>query len=129
MYRREFNTRVVAGSLLATALRASVSRADNPAQSIGCFNRPWANWPLDQALAPHISGFCAKDCGDVRGEVMIQFGTGKVNFAAVLRALKAAGFRGPVMVECCQVGSTAEETTANARWNREFLERTLAALG
>lgn len=79
-------------------------------------------------IAPHITGFCAKDCGGVKGEVMIQFGEGKVDFAAVFKKLKAAGFNGPVMVECCKVGRTPEETAANARANREFLERVLASL-
>lgn len=79
-------------------------------------------------IAQHISGFCAKDCGEVKGEVMIQFGAGKVNFPAVFKKLKATGFDGPIMVEGCQVGKTPEETTANARANREFLERALAAL-
>ena len=32
------------------------------------------------------------------------------------------------MVECCKVGQTAEETTANARANREFLEKILASI-
>lgn len=79
-------------------------------------------------IAPHITGFCAKDCGEVRGEVMIQFGEGKVDFGAVFNRLKVAGFNGPVMVECCKVGQTPEETAANARNNREFLERALASL-
>ena len=34
-------------------------------------------------IAKHVTGFCAKDCGARKGEVMIQFGTGKVDFAAV----------------------------------------------
>jgi L-ribulose-5-phosphate 3-epimerase len=77
-------------------------------------------------IAPHITGFCAKDCGTMKGDVMIQFGAGKVDFPAVFQKLKAGGFKGPVMVECCKVGETPEETTANARANREFLERVLA---
>ena len=79
-------------------------------------------------IAPHITGFCAKDCGEVKGDVMLQFGTGKVDFRAVFQRLKAHGFHGPVMVECCQVGPTPEATTANARANREFLETILATL-
>lgn len=79
-------------------------------------------------IAAHITGFCAKDCGEVKGDVMIQFGAGKVDFAGVFRAMKAAGFNGPVMVECCKVGATPAETTANARANREYLEKVLAAL-
>ena len=59
---------------------------------------------------------------------MIQFGEGKVDFAAVFKKLKATGFKGPVMVECCKVGQTPEETAANARKNREFLEKILASL-
>jgi sugar phosphate isomerase/epimerase len=77
-------------------------------------------------IAKHVTGFCAKDCGAVKGDVMIQFGTGKVDFAGVFGTLKAAGFDGPIMVECCKVGATAEETMANARANREFLEKVLA---
>jgi sugar phosphate isomerase/epimerase len=77
-------------------------------------------------IAQHVTGFCAKDCGAVKGDVMIQFGAGKVDFAGVFGTLKAAGFDGPVMVECCKVGATAEETMANARANRRFLENLLA---
>lgn len=79
-------------------------------------------------IAPHITGFCAKDCGTVKGDVMIQFGAGKVDFHAVFQRLKMYGFQGPIMVECCQVGPTPETTTANARANREFLETVLATV-
>ena len=79
-------------------------------------------------IARHVTGFCAKDCGAPKGDVMIQFGTGKVDFAAVFAALKGAGFDGPLMVECCKVGASAEETMANARANRLFLEKELARL-
>ena len=79
-------------------------------------------------IAQHVTGFCAKDCAEPRGDVMIQFGTGKVDFAGVFKKLKSAGFDGPVMVECCKVGQTAEETTSFARANREFLERIMSAL-
>jgi sugar phosphate isomerase/epimerase len=77
-------------------------------------------------IAQHVTGFCAKDCGAVKGDVMIQFGSGKVNFAEVFGTLKTAGFDGPIMVECCKVGATAEETMTNARENRTFLENVLA---
>src|SRR5713226_692371 len=77
-------------------------------------------------IAQHVTGFCAKDCGALKGDVMIQFGTGKVDFAGVFGTLNAAGFNGPIMVECCKVGATAEETMANARANRTFLENVLA---
>jgi sugar phosphate isomerase/epimerase len=79
-------------------------------------------------IAEHVTGFCAKDCLDKGQEVMTQFGTGKVDFPAVFKKLKAAGFNGPIMVEGIAVGATPEETTENARKNREFLERTLAAI-
>ena len=77
-------------------------------------------------IAKHITGFCAKDCGEIKGVVMIQFGAGKVDFPAVFRRLKEGGFNGPVMVECCKIGQTPEETTINARANREFLEKVMA---
>ncbi len=73
-----------------------------------------------------MTGFCAKDCGAVEGDVMIQFGAGKVDFAAVFGVLRDAGFDGPVMVECCKIGATAEATMANARANRIFLENVLS---
>lgn len=79
-------------------------------------------------IAQHVTGFCAKDCGAVKGEVMMQFGEGKVNFASVFKALKAAGFKGPIMVEGVKVGATPEETAANAKANREFLEKALASV-
>lgn len=79
-------------------------------------------------IARHITGFCAKDCREMRGDVMIQFGEGKVDFAAVFKKLKSAGFGGPVMVECCRVAETSEATAANARSNREHLENVLASL-
>jgi sugar phosphate isomerase/epimerase len=81
-----------------------------------------------EPIAQHVTGFCAKDCGELKGEVMIQFGAGKVDFKSVFAKLKSAGFNGPVMVECCQVGQTAAETTANAKANREFLERVFTSL-
>jgi sugar phosphate isomerase/epimerase len=81
-----------------------------------------------EPIARHVTGFCAKDCARQKGEVMIQFGTGKVDFEAVFKKLKAVGFDGPVMVECCAVGQTPEETTANARANREFLEKVFASI-
>ena len=80
-----------------------------------------------KSIAKHVTGFCAKDCVGRGGEVMLQFGLGQVDFPGVFAVLKAAGFHGPVMVEGVKVGSTPEETTANARANREFLEKVLAS--
>jgi sugar phosphate isomerase/epimerase len=79
-------------------------------------------------IVQYVTGFCAKDCGEVKGDVMIQFGTGKVDFAGVFKVLKSAGFNGPIMVECCAIGDTPETTAANARANREFLEKVLAGI-
>jgi sugar phosphate isomerase/epimerase len=79
-------------------------------------------------IARHVTGFCAKDCAKSNEDVMIQFGSGRVDFAAVFKKLKTAGFNGPVMVECCKMGQTPEETTANASANREFLERVMASI-
>ncbi len=79
-------------------------------------------------IVKHITGFCAKDCGELKGDVMIQFGAGRVDFPSVFKKLKSAGFNGPVMVECCKVGQTPEETTTNARVNRVFLENVMASL-
>ena len=86
--------------------------------------------PLEELkpIASHVTGFCAKDCAEKDGSVMLQFGTGKVDFLAVFKELKRAGFNGPVMVECCELGDTPEIVTANARKNREFLEKTFALL-
>ena len=86
--------------------------------------------PLEQLkpIAQYVTGFCAKDCDHEKGEVWLEFGRGRVDFAAVFGELKKAGFNGPVMVECCARGKTAEEMTENARKNREFLEKLFAAL-
>jgi sugar phosphate isomerase/epimerase len=78
-------------------------------------------------IAKHVTGFCAKDCAEPRGNVMIQFGEGKVDFHGVFRTLKEAGFDGPIMVESC-AGKTPEELVRFARENREFLERVLASI-
>jgi sugar phosphate isomerase/epimerase len=79
-------------------------------------------------IAKYVTGFCAKDCAAPKGEVMSQFGTGKVDFKAVFTKLKSVGFNGPIMVEGVKVGAAADETTANARANREFLEKILAGI-
>ena len=103
MNRREFLQHTILGGAATTmgpslwpALSASVQ------WPIGCFNRPWTTWRFDEALkqiwydagniiyytgknpveelkpiAQHVTGFCAKDCGALQGDVMIQFGTGK----------------------------------------------------
>lgn len=86
--------------------------------------------PIEQLkpMVQHVTGFCAKDCDREKGNVWLEFGTGKVDFAAAFGEMKKAGFNGPVMVECCARGKTADEMTANARKNREFLEKLFATL-
>lgn len=79
-------------------------------------------------IVQYVTGFCAKDCGAPKGDVMIQFGAGKVDFSGVFKVLRSAGFNGPIMVECCAVADTPEATAANARANREFLEKVLAGI-
>lgn len=80
-----------------------------------------------ERVAKHVVGFSAKDCAKRSGDVMLQFSEGKVDFAGVFRKLQAAGFKGPVFVECCRLGPLAE-VQANTRKNREFLEKVFAAL-
>lgn len=86
--------------------------------------------PLEQLkpIVQHVTGFCAKDCEKQRGTVWLEFGKGKVDFAAVFGEMKRAGFNGPVMVECCAPGDTPEAVTENARKNREYLEKVFATL-
>jgi sugar phosphate isomerase/epimerase len=78
-------------------------------------------------LTRWVSGFCAKDCSGRKGDVMLQFGDGKVRFADVFTKLKAAEFAGPVMVECCG-GKTLNEIASGARANREYLEKLFRTL-
>jgi sugar phosphate isomerase/epimerase len=86
--------------------------------------------PVEQLkpIAKQVTGFCAKDCAEPKGSVFLQFGTGKVDFRAVFTELKNVGFNGPAMVECCAQGDTPEIVTANARQNREYLEKLFATL-
>jgi sugar phosphate isomerase/epimerase len=86
--------------------------------------------PVEQLkpVVQHVTGFCAKDCDQKGGSVWLEFGTGKVDFPAVFRELKSAGFNGPVMVECCARGETPEAVTISARKNREYLEKVFASL-
>jgi sugar phosphate isomerase/epimerase len=82
-----------------------------------------------EPIISRVTAFTAKDCAGKGSEVMIQFGQGKVDFAGIFRRLQKARFKGPIMVESCAIGATAAETTANAKANREFLQKTIAALG
>jgi sugar phosphate isomerase/epimerase len=96
-------------------------------------------------VGPYITGWVAKDCASPQylerragdpgfgtgapdpsgNEVMIQFGTGKVDFPAVYRKLKGYGFNGIIYVEGTIAGETVEATIVNARANREFVEKSL----
>jgi sugar phosphate isomerase/epimerase len=78
-------------------------------------------------IAEHVTGFCAKDCSGMKGDVMIEFGAGKVDFRGVYDELKKAGFNGPSFVECAG-GKSLAEVTASARANRLFLEKIFASL-
>jgi sugar phosphate isomerase/epimerase len=86
--------------------------------------------PIEQLkpIVQHVTGFCAKDCATPKGDVMIQFGKGKVDFRGVFTELKKAGFNGPVMVESCELSDDIKVLTANAKANREFLEKLFASL-
>lgn len=74
-------------------------------------------------IVQHVTGICAKDCNGPKGEVFLEFGKGKVDFAGVFQVLKKGGFNGPLMVECCARGETVAEISANAAKNRDYLER------
>lgn len=81
-----------------------------------------------EPVVKHVSAFVGKDCVAQNGDAMIQFGQGKVDFAGILRRLKRADFKGPIWIETCAIGETPAATTANAKANREFLERALATI-
>jgi sugar phosphate isomerase/epimerase len=81
-----------------------------------------------EPIAQYVTGFCAKDCAQPKGDVMIQLGTGKVDFQKVFARLKKAGFNGPIMLEGSKPGESAAEATANAKANREFLEKVIASI-
>jgi sugar phosphate isomerase/epimerase len=86
--------------------------------------------PVEQLkpIVQHVTGFCAKDCDKEKGSVLLEFGSGKVDFRAVFNEMKKAGFNGPIMVECCAPSETPEMATANARKNREYLENLFKTL-
>jgi len=81
-----------------------------------------------EPIIGHVIAFTAKDCAGKGVNVMTQFGTGTVDFVAIFKRLKKAGFKGPIIVESCAIGATADETTKNATANRKFLEAALAKI-
>ena len=78
-------------------------------------------------VADLVVGFSVKDCGGKGGDVMLQFGEGKVDFKGVFSQLRKCRFDGPVMVECCK-GRSLTELTINAKANRLYLEQLFASL-
>jgi sugar phosphate isomerase/epimerase len=78
-------------------------------------------------VADLVIGFSAKDCAQRGGDVMLQFGEGKVDFRGVFQALQRRHFSGPVFVECCR-GANLSDLSKNAAANRVFLERLVASL-
>jgi sugar phosphate isomerase/epimerase len=62
-------------------------------------------------------------------EVLVTPGTGRVDFPAVLKRLRAGGFKsGPALVECVSKGQTPAAVTAEAAKARRFVEELFAGL-
>ena len=59
-------------------------------------------------VAQHVTGFCAKDCGAVKGDVMIQFGTGRVDYASAIGSSDAFLKRAATLRNA--------STTAGSKW-------------
>ena len=79
--------------------------------------------PVDDAATVDglVVGMCVKDYKHPKN-VSVTPGTGRVDFPAVLARLKKGGFRhGPLVIECLDRGD-AEQTLAQARKTRIFLE-------
>ncbi len=86
--------------------------------------------PIEQLklIVPCMTGFCAKDCAGVKGQIWLDFGKGKVHFQVVFKRLKESGFNGSVMVRCCAKGSSLADIAAGATRNREQLQKWFAEL-
>ncbi|HUU17442.1 MAG TPA: neutral/alkaline non-lysosomal ceramidase N-terminal domain-containing protein [Sedimentisphaerales bacterium] len=79
--------------------------------------------PVDDAATVDglVTGMCVKDYRHPK-DVSVTPGTGQVDFPAVLARLKNGGFtHGPLVIECLDRGD-AEQTLAQARKTRLFLE-------
>ena len=76
----------------------------------------------------YVTGFCAKDCGQPKGDVMIQFGAGKVDFKGVFQVLKSAASSGRHHGRRRWPRQTPDVIRDQARANREFLEKVLTQL-
>lgn len=90
--------------------------------------------PVDDApsVADLVTGMCIKDFtmlqsdGKAVKEVMLAPGTGRVDFPAVVAALKKGGFTtGPLVIECLARGELPE-MLAGAKRARKFVEQLLA---
>jgi len=89
--------------------------------------------PVDDApsVAGTVTGMCIKDFrmteqdGKLRKEVMINPGSGRVQFAEVLDKLRQGGFTaGPLVIECLARGELPE-LLASAKRARTFVEELL----
>jgi sugar phosphate isomerase/epimerase len=83
---------------------------------------------LDQ-VAPLVETCIIKDCvlRDGKPDVMITAGEGLVDFEAVLSGLVAAGFDGPLYVECVG-GETIDQIDENVRHTRRYIQGILERL-
>jgi sugar phosphate isomerase/epimerase len=80
-------------------------------------------------LAPYAVAMCIKDeTGGLRGSVNVTPGDGDVDFPAVFRILRDAGFQGPCIIETLAARDTPEAVDAEARRAHQFLTGVLAAL-
>lgn len=134
-YAAEKNVALVVkphGGLNATGdqLRSIVGRVNHPA--FGVWYDPGNVFyyskgeldPLDDVAAVDglVTGMCVKDFEPPQS-VELNPGTGRVDFAALMKRLSAGGFRGgPLVVETLAPGDL-KETTANGTATRKFLEQ------
>jgi len=79
-------------------------------------------------IAPLISAGIIKDCvlNDGTPDVLVTPGEGLVDFSAVLSALVAGGFGGPLYVECVG-GTNIDEIDANVRRTLAFIRDILSS--
>lgn len=82
------------------------------------------------AVASLVTTVIIKDCVVEGGQpdVMVTAGDGLVDFAVVLGKLTAAGFAGPMYVECVG-GSEPEQADVDLAFTRGYVEGILATLG
>lgn len=86
--------------------------------------------PVDDvpSVSDIVVGMCIKDYLPPKN-VFVTPGTGKVNFPAVLAKLIAGGFKkGPLVVECVKRTDDLNQTIAEARRARIYMEKVVAQL-